>query len=93
MIQRKKIRKRAPSLNSTLWISILSISKDLLTNAINFARTITSINKKVIDTIMHSRKSLLCSNNEIQVKKDNPNFDINARIFDGTKVFAKHPTK
>ena len=59
-----------------------SISKDLLTNAINFASTITSIDKKVVDTIMHSRKSLLFINNEIWVKKDNPNFDITMGSFD-----------
>ena len=42
-----------------------SISKDLLRNSIYFASTITAIDKNVIDTIMHSRKSLLFSNNEI----------------------------
>ena len=40
-----------------------SIAKDRLTNVIK--------DKKVIDTIMHSTKSLLFSNNEIWVKKDN----------------------
>ena len=49
-----------------------SISKDLSTNAINFVSTITSIDETVIDTIMHSRKSLLFSNNEIWVKKEIP---------------------
>ena len=49
-----------------------SISKDLVTNTINFATTITSIGQKTIDTIMHSRKSLLFSNNEIWVKKEIP---------------------
>ena len=63
-----------------------SISKDLLTNAINFASTITSIDKKVVDTIMHSRKSLLFINNEIWVKKDNPNFDITMGSFDWAEV-------
>ena len=33
----------------------LPISKDLLTNAINFASTSTTIDKKVIDSTMHSR--------------------------------------
>ena len=73
--QKKKKRKRAPSLNSTLWISMHPpILKDLLTNAIDFARTIRSFYKKVIDTIMHSRKSLLFSIIEIQAKKDSPNY-------------------
>ena len=42
---------------------------------------------------MHSRKSLLFSNIEIWIKKDNPNFDINMGSFDGAKVFAKDPEK
>ena len=62
----------------------LSISKDLLTNAVNYASTITSIDKKVI--IMLSRKSLLFSNIDIWVKKDNPNFDITMGRIDGAEV-------
>ena len=53
-----------------------SISKDLLTSTINFDSTITSIDQKTIETIMHSRKSLLFINNEIWVKKDNPIFTL-----------------
>ena len=41
-----------------------SISKDLLTNAINLASTVTTIKKNVIDTI-HSRKSISFNKNEI----------------------------
>ena len=57
-----------------------SISKELLTNAINFA------GKKVNDTIMHSSKSLLFNNHEIWVKKENPNFDVTMGSFDGAEV-------
>ena len=64
----------------------LSILKDLLTNVINFASTITSIDEKVIDTIVLSRKSLLFTNNEIWVKKDNPHFDVIMGSFDGADV-------
>ena len=32
---------------------------------------------------MDSRKSLLFNNNEIWVKKDNPNFDVTMGTFDG----------
>ena len=63
-----------------------SISKELLTNDIYLAGTITTIDKKVIDPIMHSRKSLLFNNNEIWVKKDNPNFDVTMGSFDGAEV-------
>ena len=63
-----------------------SISKELLTNAIKVAGTITTIDKKVVDTIMHSRKSSLFNNHEIWVKKENPNFDVTVGSFDGAEV-------
>ena len=58
----------------------------MLTNVINFASTITSIDEKVIDTIVLSRKSLLFTNNEIWVKKDNPKFEVTMGSFDGAEV-------
>ena len=64
----------------------LSISKDPLTNAINYASAITSIDKKVIDIIMHSGNSLLFSNNDMWVKKGNPNFDVTMGSFVGAEV-------
>ena len=63
-----------------------SISKELLTNAINSAGTIITIGKQVVDTIIHSRKSLLFKNHEIWVKKQNPNFDVTMGSFDGAEV-------
>ena len=62
------------------------ISKDLLINAFDYASKTTSIDKKVIDIIMHSRKSLLFSNNDIWVKKVNPNFDVTMGSFGGVEV-------
>ena len=50
------------------------ISKELLINAINFTGTITTIDKKVVDTIIHSRKSLLLNNHKIWVRKEKSNF-------------------
>ena len=41
------------------------------------------LKQKVIDSIMDSRKSLSFNNNEIWVKKDNPNFDATMGSFDG----------
>ena len=35
---------------------------------------------------MHSRKSLLFSNNEIGVKKDNPDFDVTMGSFNRAEV-------
>ena len=63
-----------------------SISEDQLTNAVNYASTVTSIDKKVVDIIMLSRKSLLFSNTGIWVKKDNPNFDVTMGSFNGAEV-------
>ena len=63
-----------------------SISKDLLTNAINFAKSITPIDDKIIKTILHARKSLLFNKNEVWVKKDNPDFDVIMGSFDGAEV-------
>ena len=64
----------------------LSISKDPLTNAINYASAITSIDKKVIEIIMHSGNSLLFSNNDMWVKKGNQNFDVTMGSFVGAEV-------
>ena len=44
------------------------------------------LTKIVIDIIMHSRKSLLFSNNHIWVKKDNPYFDVTMGSFNGAEV-------
>ena len=48
------------------------ISKDLLINAINFAKSVTPIQDKFIETILHSRKGLLFNKNDVWVKKGNP---------------------
>ena len=54
-----------------------SISKDLSLKAINFAKSVTPIQDKFIETILHSRKALLFSKNDVRVKKkDNPDFDV-----------------
>ena len=62
------------------------ISKDLLINAFDYASKTTSIDKKVIDIIMHSRKSLLFSNINIWVKRYNPTFDVTMGSFDEAEV-------
>lgn len=64
----------------------LSISKDLLANAINFSSAVTTIEKQVTGTIMESRKSLLCNNKEILLRKDNTNFYFTMANFDGAGV-------
>ena len=47
----------------------LSIPKDLLLKAINFAKSITPTQDKFIETIVHSRKALLFNKNDVWVKK------------------------
>ena len=61
-----------------------SISKDLLLKAINFAKSITPIEDKL--TVLHSRKALLLNKNDVWVKKDNPDFDVTMRSYDGAEV-------
>ena len=61
----------------------LFISKDNLINAINFAKSITPIDDKIMKTVLHASKSLLLNKNEVWVEKDNPDFDVTMGSFDG----------
>ena len=63
-----------------------SISKDLLINTINFAKSITSIDGKIIKSILHAQKSLLFNKNKALVKKENPDFDATMGSSDGAEV-------
>lgn len=54
-----------------------SITKDLLTSAINYAKHYVNISCKEISIIMHARKSLLFNNSEAWVKKiSDSTFDV-----------------
>ena len=59
-----------------------SISNDHLLKAINFAKSVTHIQDKFIETILHSRKALLFNKNDMWVKKDNPDFDVTIDSYD-----------
>ena len=63
-----------------------SISKDLLLKGINFAKSVTPIQDKFIKPILHSRKALLFNQNDVWVKKDNPDFDVTMGSYGGTEV-------
>jgi len=64
-----------------------SISEELLTNAIHFAKKHSKITSQDIEIIMHSRKSLLFNNSTAWVKKDNDNmFDVTMGSHDGAEV-------
>ena len=63
-----------------------SITKELLTKSINYAKSITNIEEEVITTILHSRKSLLFGKTSIWVKNDKSDFDVTMRSYDGVEV-------
>ena len=63
-----------------------SISEDLLERALKFACRFTTILTATIDTIKHCRKSLLFSQNNAWVKKDNPEFDVTMGSYDGAEI-------
>ena len=64
-----------------------SISKELLLKAITYAKTLVNISDEEINTIMHSRKSLLFNNTDIWIKKNgDPDFDVMMGSFDGAEL-------
>ena len=63
-----------------------SISEDLLTNSLSYARTITDISTEDEAVIWHARHSLLFSKGTAWVKKDNPDFDVTMGAYDGAEV-------
>ena len=64
-----------------------SISKELLLIAITYAKTLVNISNEKINTIMHSRKSLLFSKTVTWVKKiGDPDFDITTGSIDGAEL-------
>ena len=63
-----------------------SISESLLNKALEFARTHMPIDEKTINVILHSRKSLLFSDEDVWVKKSGSNFDVTMGSFDGAEV-------
>ena len=64
-----------------------SISKDLVTKAINYANQFTPISKNDTEIIMHARKSLLFSNNNVWVKNvGDSKFDVTMGSYDGAEI-------
>ena len=63
-----------------------AISEDLLERALKFACRFTTTPTATIDTIKHCRKSLLFSQNNAWVKKDNPEFDVTMGSYDGAEI-------
>ena len=64
-----------------------SVSKELLLKVITYAKTLVNISDKEINSIMHSRKSLLFNNTDIWIKKKrDPDFDVTMGGFDGAQL-------
>ena len=49
-----------------------SITKKLLMKAINYGKTVTRIEDKEIDIILHARRAVLEDGDEVWIKKENP---------------------
>ena len=67
-----------------------SITENLLLNALNYAKTHTSITDHDVNIIMHCRKSLLFDNDTAWVKKTNNMFDVTMGSFDGPEICERH---
>ena len=63
-----------------------SISKQLLTDAINFARQFIEIKDDKVSIILHCRKSLIFSRDSAWIKKNGSLIGIAMGSFDGTKI-------
>ena len=63
-----------------------SITVDLLSSAINFAREFAPVNDDIINIIMHCRKSFLFCENNTWVKKSGAQFDVAMGSFDGAEI-------
>ena len=62
-----------------------SISKDLLLNAINWAKQFIDITNQEIEIILQSRKSMLFKDGTPWTKKGNNQFDVAMGAFDGAE--------
>ena len=64
-----------------------SVSKEHLLKAITYAKTLVNISDEEINTITHSRKSLLFNNADIWIKKiEDQDFDVVMGSFDGAEL-------
>ena len=63
------------------------ISKGLFMKAINHAKSLITISKEEVNTIIHFRKSLLFNNTSVWIKgKWDPEFDVTTGSFDFTNI-------
>ena len=81
-----KNKSKSSFIKSDIVEFYLSISKELLSKAIECAQSVTTIEEKVVKTIYHARKSLLFDKDNIWVKKDNLEFDVTMGSYDGAEL-------
>ena len=53
--------------------------------SLNYVKSIETVDENVVKVIMHFRKSLLFDHDNVWVKKENPNFDVTMRSYDGAE--------
>ena len=63
-----------------------SISKELLSKIIEYAQSVTVIEKKVVKTIYHACKSLFFDKDNVWLRKDNPEFEVPMGSYDGAEL-------
>ena len=63
-----------------------SITKQVLVNALNYAKNITKITKQEIDIILQTKSGILFTRDQAWVKKGNQSFDITMGSWDGAEV-------
>ena len=63
-----------------------SISKELLSKIIEYAQSVTVIEKKVVKTIYHACKSLFFDKDNVWLRKDNPEFVVPMGSYDGAEL-------
>ena len=54
--------------------------------AIEFAKSITTVPQSVINIILHCRKSFLFESGNIWIKKNEPDFDVAMGSYDGAEI-------
>ena len=64
----------------------LSITEYLLERSIEYAKSFATIEQKTLEAILLPPKSLLCSKDDICVKKINSSFDVTMGSFDGAEI-------
>ena len=63
-----------------------SISKKLLTDALNFAKSKVTITEEETNIVFHARKSLLFNKDQTWMKKGGELFDVTMGAFDGAEI-------